>query len=43
MKSLPDDWSRVHATTYDCKRVHTSGYHARDEYIRVPRGQETSA
>ena len=26
----------------DWRRVHTSGYRTGDEYIRVPRGQETS-
>ena len=33
-------------TTDECgdewRPVHTSGYRTRDEYIRVPRGQETS-
>ena len=37
-----DDWRRVHTTTYDWRRVHMSGYHAGDDYIRVPRGQERS-
>ena len=38
-----DEWRRVHTTrVYDWNRVHTSGYRTGDEYIRVPRGQETS-
>ena len=37
-----DDWRRVNTTTYNWRRVHRSGYHAADEYIRVPRDQEMS-
>ena len=32
----------METSTYDWRRVHTSGYRTGDEYIRVSRGQETS-
>ena len=37
-----DDWRRLYTATYDWRRVHTSGCHAGEEYIRVPRGLDTS-
>ena len=37
-----DDWRRLYTTTYDWRRVHTSGCHAGEECIRVHRGLDTS-